>query len=124
MLSIFQKFIRIPETLFLPFKVFILSFIYSDEIKEINPWNWASIFKQKAFPTYRLPRWHIVKKPLTNAGDARDTGLIPGSGRSPGVGNGNPLYYYHLGKIMDKGAWWATVHGVGNNFVLQMSKQA
>ena len=47
-----------------------------------------------------------------NAGDARDTSLIPGSGRSPGGGNGNPLQYSCLGNPMDRGAWWATVHGV------------
>ena len=41
-----------------------------------------------------------------------DPGLIPGSGRSPGEGNGNPLQYSSLGNPMDRGAWWATVHGV------------
>ena len=41
-----------------------------------------------------------------------DLGLIPGSGRSPGEGNGNPLQYYCLKNPMDRGAWWATVHGV------------
>ena len=44
--------------------------------------------------------------------NARDQGLIPGSGRSPGEGNGNPLQYSCLGNPMDRGAWWATVHGV------------
>ena len=44
-----------------------------------------------------------------NAGDA---GLIPGSGRSPGGGNGNPLQYSSLGNPVDKGAWQATVHGI------------
>jgi len=39
-------------------------------------------------------------------------GLIPGSGRPPGEGNGNPLLYSCLGNPMDRGAWWATVHGV------------
>ena len=41
-----------------------------------------------------------------------DLGLIPGSGRSPGERNGNPLQYSSLRNTMDKGAWWATVHGV------------
>ena len=41
-----------------------------------------------------------------------DAGLIPGSGRSPGEGNGNPLQYSCLKNSMDRGAWWATVHGV------------
>ena len=51
----------------------------------------------------------MVKNPPANAGDA---GSIPGLGRSPGEGNGNPLQYTCLGNPMDKGAWWATVHGV------------
>ena len=50
-----------------------------------------------------------VKNPSANAGDA---GLNPGSGRSPGEGNGNPLRYSSLGNPMDRGAWWATVPGV------------
>ena len=41
-----------------------------------------------------------------------DTGLIPRSKRSPGEGSGNPLQYSCLGNPMDRGAWWATVHGV------------
>ena len=43
---------------------------------------------------------------------AGDLGSIPGSGRSPGEGNGNPLQYSCLENPMDRGAWWATVHGV------------
>ena len=54
----------------------------------------------------------MVKNPPANAGDARDVGSIPGSGRSPGVGNGSPLQYFCLENSMDRGAWWATVHGV------------
>ena len=42
-------------------------------------------------------------------------GLIPGSGRSPGNGNGNPLQYSYLENPMDRGAWWATVHGVAKS---------
>ena len=44
--------------------------------------------------------------------NARDAGSIPGPGRSPGEGNGKPLQYSCLGNLMDKGAWWAAVHGV------------
>ena len=51
----------------------------------------------------------MVKNSPANAGDA---GSIPGLGRSPGEGNGNPLQYSYLGNPMDRGAWWATVHGV------------
>ena len=51
----------------------------------------------------------MLKNPPANAGDV---GLILGSGRSPGVGNGNPLQYSCLENSMDRGAWWMTVHGV------------
>ena len=51
----------------------------------------------------------MVKNPPANVGD---TGLIPRSGRSPGEGSGIPLQYSCLGNAMDRGAWWATVHGV------------
>ena len=51
----------------------------------------------------------------TSACNAEDLGLIPGSGRSPGEGNGNPLQYSCLENPMDGGAWWATVHGVAKS---------
>ena len=54
----------------------------------------------------------VVKNPLANAGDVREVGLIPGLGRCPGEGNGNPLQYPCLENPMDRAAWWATVHGV------------
>ena len=54
----------------------------------------------------------MVKNLPANAGD---TGLIPGSGRSSGVGNGNPLQYSCLGNLRDRGAWQATVHGVAKS---------
>ena len=53
----------------------------------------------------------VVKNPPANAGDTKDSGLIPGSDRSEGE-NGNPLQYSCLGNPRDKGAWQATVHGV------------
>ena len=52
----------------------------------------------------------VVKNLPVIAGDARDVGLIPGLGRSPGVGTGNPLQYSCLENCMDRGAWQATVH--------------
>ena len=54
----------------------------------------------------------MVKKPPANAGDVRDMGSIPGSGRSPGKGTGNTLQYSCLEDPMDRGAWQSTVHGV------------
>ena len=53
-----------------------------------------------------------VKNLLVNAGD---TGSIPGTGRSPGVGNGNPLQDSCLEHSMDRGAWQAAVHGIGES---------
>ena len=58
----------------------------------------------------------MVKNLLANAGDARDGGLIPGLGRPPGVGNGNPPQYSCLENSMDRGAWRATVLGVAKNW--------
>ena len=57
----------------------------------------------------------VVKNPPANAGDVRDSGWIPGSGRSPGGEDGNPLQYSCLEKTMDRGAWQATVHGVAKS---------
>ena len=54
----------------------------------------------------------MVKNPTDNIGDVRDMGLIPGLGKSPGEGHGNPLLYSGLENPMDRGAWCATVHGV------------
>ena len=54
----------------------------------------------------------MVKNPPVNAGDSGDAGLIPGLGRSPGGGNGNPLQYSCLGNPMGREAWWATIHEV------------
>ena len=53
----------------------------------------------------------LVKNPPANAGDLRDADLIPGSGRSPREGNDNPLQYSYLKNPLDRGAWYATVHG-------------
>ena len=57
----------------------------------------------------------MVKNPPADAEDASDVVLIPGLGRSPGVGNGNPLQYSCLEKSMDRGALWAIVYGVSKS---------
>ena len=54
----------------------------------------------------------MVKNLPANAGDIRDAGLIPRSGRSPGGGHGNSHQYSCLENPVDRGAWWATVHGI------------
>ena len=62
-----------------------------------------------------FPGGSVLKNLPADAGDARDAGVIPGWGRSPGGGNGNPLQYSCLGSPMDRGAWWAAVHGVAKS---------
>ena len=57
----------------------------------------------------------MVKKLPDNAGDIRDTGSIPGSGKSPGGGHGNPLRCSHQENPIDRGGWQATVHWVTRN---------
>jgi len=57
----------------------------------------------------------MVKNPPASTRDSRDVGLIPGSGRSPSIGNGNPLQYSCLEDSINRGVWWATVHGVTKN---------
>ena len=57
----------------------------------------------------------MVKESTCNAGDAGDVDLMPGLGRSPGEGHGNPLQYSCLKNPMDRGAWWFTVHGVAKS---------
>ena len=59
-----------------------------------------------------FPCGSVVKNLSANVGDM---GLIPGSGRAPGGGNGNPLQYSCLGNPMDRGAWQATVHGIAKS---------
>ena len=64
-----------------------------------SPQNGASLMAQ------------LVKNPAANSGEAKDAGLIPGSGSSPGEGNGNPLQHSCLENSMHRGVWQATVHG-------------
>ena len=62
-----------------------------------------------------FPGDSAVKNLPANVGDGRDAGSIPGSGRSPGGGDGNPLQYSCLGNPMDREAWQATVNGVAKS---------
>ena len=59
-----------------------------------------------------FPDSSVVKNSPAEAGDTGDAGSMPGSGRFPGEGNGNPLQYSCLENLMDRGPWLATVHGV------------
>ena len=64
--------------------------------------NWTELSNSEGFPGGTS----------ANAGDVKDAASIPGSGKCSGEGNGNPLLYPCLESPMDRGAWWATVHGV------------
>ena len=69
-------------------------------------------FNMFLMPLVGFPGGMLLKNPPANAGDTGDSGSIPGSGRSSGGGNSNPLQYSCLGNPMDRGDWWATVYGV------------
>ena len=81
------------------------------KLKDVYPWQ----------ESYDQPRWHIKKQRhggsdgKASAYNAGDLGFVPGSGRSPGEGNGNPLQYSCLENPMDGAAWWAIVHGVAKS---------
>ena len=63
----------------------------------------------------------VVKNLPANAGDVRDVGSVPQLGRSPEEGNGFPLQYSWLGNSMDRGAWQATVHGVAESDMTEVT---
>ena len=64
------------------------------------------------YSAMNFPRAETIKNLPTDTGAARGGGSIPGLGRSPGEGNGNPLQYSCLETSMDRGVWWAALHGV------------
>ena len=73
-------------------------------------WDPAQVMATIRFNN-RLPLWLSGEESACNAGDAGDVGSIPWSGRSPGGGHGNPLQDSCQENPIDRGAWWATVHG-------------
>ena len=87
--------------------------------KESNMTEWFSLlqFFKQIFWSWIINEWAsqvvlMVKNLSASAGNVRNSGLIPGSGRSPGGLHGNPLQYSWLDNPMDRGTWWATVHRV------------
>ena len=73
---------------------------------------WFYSFNEEQVAFTGFPGGSVVKNLPAKAGDV---GSVPGSGRSPGEGNGNPLQYSCLGNPMDRGAWGALVHAVAKN---------
>ena len=93
-------------------KMFFFLFIITKQVDHIisKSYSYIALIKDIKVTDVGLPNGSAGKESTCNA---RDTGLIPGSGRSPGEGNGNPLSSIFARKNpMDRGAWWATVHGV------------
>ena len=84
-------------------KSFLLAFVFFYFFTVIFTFHWASLVLL------------MVENPPASAGGIRDTGSIPGSGRSPGGGHGNPLQYSCLENPMDRGAWRAMVRGVAQS---------
>ena len=72
----------------------------------------------------RLPWWLSSKESACSPRDTGDTGLTPGLGRSPEERNGNPLQCSCLENLMDRGAWWATVHGVAEPDATEATEHA
>ena len=105
-----KSFFRILKTFFLftlwAFRIFSLS---------TQCWN-VMIYLIVCFFNEGFSYGTVIKNPPAHTGDARDSSLIPGSGRSPGVGNVKPLQHCCLENSMDRGAWWATVHGVAKEW--------
>ena len=84
------------------------SWNYSSKINPAPSGSKAPVLTTTLFYAEGFPGGAVVKNSPASAGDARDMGLTPGLGRSPG----NPLQYACLGNPMDRGGWRATVHGV------------
>ena len=91
------------------YKCFYFFFYWIDLIALFLPF---SCFLNTFYFVLGFPRDTMVKNLPASAGDTRDSGLIPGLGKSPEVGNGNLLQYSCLEKSLDRGDWQATVHGV------------
>ena len=66
----------------------------------------------------------VVKNLSANAGDIKDTGSVPGLGRSPGGEHGTPLQYFCLENPMDREAWWATVHRITESDMTEVTEHA
>ena len=97
-----------PSPLFLPGE-----FPQTEEPGGLQSMGHKELDKMEQLSTTEV-RGLRVKNPPANAGDAK-AGSVPRSGRSPGEGNGTPLQYSCWENPMDRGAWWATGHGVRNN---------
>ena len=83
---------------------------------QLSCWSFSILPAYLIGKTLAHPSGAVVKNPPAKAGDARGSDSIPGLGKSPGGGNGNPLQYSCLKNPMDRGAWQAIVHGVAKSW--------
>ena len=83
--------------------------IFHNRLRKLSWALYHTVFEEQKEPSIDSPGGSDSKKSACNA---RDLGSIPGSERAPGEGNGNPLQHSCLENPMDRGAWWATVHGI------------
>ena len=97
---------------YLTFVFLFSSVVWRVEVLNFDTFQFISIFFYESCFWCCPPRDSLVADGKASACDVGDLGSIPGSGRSFGEGNGNPLRYSCLKKSMDGEAWWATVHGV------------
>ena len=108
-LAVFSREVPLPQLLL---SACFPLFPHTHSYKPCKRWYWFSsvglFYYSFLVILLGFPRWLSDKESAWNAGDL---GLIPGWRRSPGEGNGNPFQYSCLGNPMDRGAWWATVHG-------------
>ena len=82
----------------------------------VHPWQFHVNIWQNQYSIVKQNKVKIKIKKKESACNAGDLGLIPGLGRSPGEGNDYPLQYSGLENSMDRGAWWAIVHGIAKNW--------
>ena len=112
LLSGSKRYIRVPISQLLFFKHTYLKIINLQK-QQICDTSKTPLLACICFP---LKVALVVKNQTANAEDIRDTGLIPGSERSPGGGQGNPLQYSCLEYPTERGAWWAKAHRVTENW--------
>ena len=98
--------------LILPLALASESFSHSFSLPFPGPLTLTMCFLLSALPCIGFPGGTVVKNSPASAGIIRDVGLIPESGKPPEEGNDKPLQYSCLENSIDKGAWWATVHGI------------
>ena len=104
------KFIKAIKTVWISFELYLINVFRGNAVYFLI--CLLSFHVEVLIPApYPLPSFFFIKNLPANARDTKDMGSIPELGRSPGVRNGNPFQYSCLENSMDRGVWWAIVHG-------------